>query len=66
MTITTGLHALAERHGYWLEYKPNVRRRGWPQRSARPYHLWTADGTFLAAFATTEALERNLRDRAGC
>ena len=64
--IPAKLHRIAESAGYRLDYKPMVRRRGWPTESARPYHLSFDDGSHLAAFATLAALENNLRARAGC
>lgn len=52
--------------GLRLEYKATVRRRGWPERSAKPWSLRYGDDTLVCAFATLEQLERNLRARAGC
>ena len=66
MCIPLKLLLIAERAGYFAEYRPTRRVRGWPTPSARPYQLSYKDGTFLTAFATLEALERAVRARAGC
>lgn len=65
MNIPAKLHGIAERNGYRLDYVPRVKVRGWPQDSARPYHLRFSDDGFCAAFASLEGLERALRARAG-
>jgi hypothetical protein len=64
------LQELATRHGYAVEYRPIVRVRGWLNPSAKPFALYTycggvRGGAHLASFATLDALERNLRARAG-
>lgn len=64
--IPAKLQRIAESAGYRVDHKPTVRRRGWPTPSSRPYHLLFSDGTHLAAFATLDGLEHNLRARAGC
>lgn len=66
MVIRSKLHKLAENNGYIVEYKPTRRVRGWPEKSQKPFGLYYTDGTHIASFATEEALERNLRGRAGC
>ncbi len=52
--------------GVLIEFKPTVRKRGWPEKSAKPWSLRCQDGTLLCAFASLNQLERNLRARAGC
>lgn len=42
------------------------KRNGWPLKSSKPYSIRYDDGTLCASFATLAALERNLRERAGC
>lgn len=51
---------------YNVEFRPTVYRGGWPQPSSKPYLLQYGDGSHIAAFAKLEALEINLRGRAGC
>jgi hypothetical protein len=65
MTIPAKLHAIAQSNGYLLDYRPRVKVRGWPQDSAKPFHLRYSDDSFLSSFATLDALERALRARAG-
>jgi hypothetical protein len=66
MTIPAKLQAIADRAGYHLEFRPTIRVRGWPQKSEKPYALFHADWSHIASFKTLDALERNLRNRAGC
>lgn len=66
MEIPAKLHQIAESAGYWLEYRPMVRRRGWPTPSSKPWGLYFMDGSHCASFATLKSLENNLRARAGC
>lgn len=67
--IPAELRELAQRHGYGIEYRPTVRVRGWPNKSARPFALYLAHASgawdHLCSFATVDGLERNLRARAG-
>lgn len=56
---------VAATYGYGVTHKPTRKVRGWPVASAKPYQL-TRDGCHLASFATLDALEINLRARAGC
>lgn len=55
----------AESANYRVEFRGTVYVRNWPQASSKPYHLAHADGSHIAAFATLEALEKNLRARIG-
>lgn len=63
--IPAKLKEIAERNGYHLEHKPTVYRRGWPQKSTKPFALYFSDGGFCASYPTCTALERALRARAG-
>jgi hypothetical protein len=49
-----------------IEHRATTMRRGQVRVSRKPWSLRYADGTLCAAFATLDALERNLRGRAGC
>jgi hypothetical protein len=61
------LNAIAADISLTIEYRPTRRRRGWPEPSAKPWGLyWLDGGRLVAAFATADLLERNLRARAGC
>jgi hypothetical protein len=60
------LRDIAAGIGLAIEYKAIVRKRGWPEKSRKPWLLRYGDGTLVCAFATLEQLERNLRGRAGC
>ena len=64
--LNAKLDRVARECGYALDYRPMVRRRGWPTVSVRPFHILYTDGTLCASFATIEAMERNLRGRCGC
>ena len=64
--IPANLHAIADRAGFCLEYRPNIRVRGWPTPSAKPFALYARGGGHIASFKTLDALARNLRARAGC
>lgn len=64
--IPDHLAKLAAETGYHVEYRGNVRRRGWPQPSAKPFLLYQDGIGYLAAFKSARLLERNLRGRAGC
>lgn len=57
---------LAHEANYAVDFKPTKWVRGWPQASTKPYLLRHSDGSHIAAFATLEKLEANLRGRAGC
>ncbi len=60
------LRDLAEMYRYHLEHRPARRVRGWPTVSRKPYLLYSkTTGKFLAAFATPQLMERNLRRRVG-
>jgi len=65
MTFTK-IQTLAAATGYHVEHRPTVRVRGWPQKSEKPYALFSADWKHICSFKTIDALERNLRARAGC
>lgn len=60
------LRDIAATIGLGIDHKGTVRKRGWPEKSRKPWHLHYTDGTLLCAFRTLEQLERNLRGRAGC
>jgi hypothetical protein len=64
--IPRALCDLAGQCGYFVQLRTLVHRRGWPERSTKPYALYLRGGAFLASFATIEQLERNLRGRAAC
>jgi hypothetical protein len=60
------LRDIAAEIGLSVEYKPTRKRRGWPEKSLKPWSLRYGDGTLVCAFAKLDKLERNLRGRAGC
>lgn len=57
---------LARDTNYNVEFRATKYVRGWPQASTKPYLLQHGDGSHIAAFATLEKLETNLRGRNGC
>lgn len=60
------LRDIAATIGLNIEYQPNTRVHGWPQKSTKPWSLRNSDWTLLCAFRTLAQLETNLRGRAGC
>lgn len=59
LKATKELQALAAELGHTVEYAPVVRKRGWPEKSSRPYRL-IQRGRGNRCFATARALRSEL------